>query len=123
MSEKLEMLDKSRNQFVSNASHELKTPLATMKILLESIIYQPDMDAGMRTEFLTDINKEIDRLILIIGDLLTLVSMDSKTMRLNRTTFSLAQVVTDTAHRLALVMEKRHQELKLQLNDRCDMYA
>lgn len=47
------MLDKSRNQFVSNASHELKTPLATMKILLESIIYQPDMDAGMRTEFLT----------------------------------------------------------------------
>ena len=123
MSEKLEMLDKSRNQFVSNASHELKTPLATMKILLESIIYQPDMDAGMRTEFLTDINKEIDRLNLIISDLLTLVSMDSKTMRLNRTTFSLAQVVTDTAHRLALVMEKRHQELKLQLNDRCDMYA
>ena len=123
MSEKLEMLDKSRNQFVSNASHELKTPLATMKILLESIIYQPDMDAGMRTEFLTDINKEIDRLNLIIGDLLTLVSMDSKTMRLNRTTFSLAQVVTDTAHRLSLVMEKRHQELKLQLADRCDMYA
>lgn len=123
MSEKLEMLDQSRNQFVSNASHELKTPLATMKILIESIIYQPEMDAGMRTEFLTDINKEIDRLNLIIGDLLTLVSMDSKTMRLNRTNFSLAQVVTDTAHRLSLMMEKRHQELKMQLSDRCDMYA
>jgi len=123
MSEKLEMLDKSRNQFVSNASHELKTPLATMKILLESIIYQPEMDEEMRTEFLTDINKEIDRLNLIIGDLLTLVSMDSKTMRLNRTTFSLAQVVTDTAHRLELVAEKNHQELKLSLNDRCEMFA
>ena len=123
MSEKLEMLDKSRNQFVSNASHELKTPLATMKILLESIIYQPDMETEMRTEFLTDINKEIDRLNMIIGDLLTLVSMDSKTMRLNRSTFSLAQVVTDTAHRLALVAEKNHQELKLSLNDRCELYA
>ena len=123
MSEKLEMLDQSRNQFVSNASHELKTPLATMKILLENIIYQPEMDADMRTEFLTDINKEIDRLNLIIGDLLTLVSMDSKTMRLNRTNFSLGQVVTDTAHRLSLMMEKRHQELKLQISDRCDMYA
>ncbi|MEG2317113.1 MAG: HAMP domain-containing sensor histidine kinase, partial [Clostridia bacterium] len=88
MSEKLEMLDKSRNQFVSNASHELKTPLSTMKILLENIIYQPEMDVEVRTEFLTDINKEIDRLNLIINDLLTLVSMDSKTMRLNRTTFS-----------------------------------
>ena len=123
MSEKLEMLDQSRNQFVSNASHELKTPLATMKILLESIIYQPDMDSGMRTEFLTDINKEIDRLNMVIGDLLTLVSMDSKTMRLNRTTFSLSQLVTDTAGRLKLVLEKRNQELKLNLSDRCEMYA
>ena len=74
MSEKLERLDKSRNQFVSNASHELKTPLSTMKILLENIIYQPDMDPNLRTEFLTDVNLEIDRLNLIISDLLTLVS-------------------------------------------------
>lgn len=123
MSEKLEMLDSSRNQFVSNASHELKTPLATMKILLESIIYQPDMEQAVRTEFLTDINKEIDRLNMIIGDLLTLVSMDSQTMRLNRTTFSLSQVVKDTAHRLQPVAEMHHQELKLAINDRCDMYA
>lgn len=123
MSEKLELLDKSRNQFVSNASHELKTPLATMKILLESIIYEPEMDSELRTEFLTDVNKEIDRLNLIISDLLTLVSMDGKTMRLNRESVSLAQVVTDTAHRLAPVAEKRHQDVKLQLNDSCDMYA
>ena len=36
MSDRLEQLDKSRNQFVSNASHELKTPLSTMKILIET---------------------------------------------------------------------------------------
>jgi len=123
MSEKLERLDQSRNQFVSNASHELKTPLATMKILLESIIYQPDMDAEMRADFLTDINKEIDRLNMVIGDLLTLVSMDSKTMRLNRTSFSLAQLVTDTAGRLKLVLDQRNQDLKMNLSDRCEMYA
>ncbi|MEG1775154.1 MAG: HAMP domain-containing sensor histidine kinase [Clostridia bacterium] len=123
MSEKLEMLDKSRNQFVSNASHELKTPLSTMKILLENIIYQPEMDVEVRTEFLTDINKEIDRLNLIINDLLTLVSMDSKTMRLNRTTFSLAQVVDETAAKMKLVAATRKQEIKLQINDKCEMYA
>ena len=37
-------LDEARNQFVSNASHELKTPLATIKILVESMMYQDDMD-------------------------------------------------------------------------------
>ena len=123
MSEKLELLDKTRNQFVSNASHELKTPLSTMKILLETMIYQPDMEAGLQSEFLSDVNKEIDRLSLIISDLLTLVSMDSKTMRLNRTTFSLAQLVRDTAHRLMPVAEKRRQEIKLHLSDNCEMYA
>lgn len=123
MSEKLELLDKSRNQFVSNASHELKTPLATMKILLESMIYQPDMETELRSEFLIDINKEIDRLSLIISDLLTLVSMDDKSIRLNRETFSLGQVVIDTAHRLMPVAEQRHQEIKLQISDNCEMYA
>lgn len=123
MSEKLELLDKSRNQFVSNASHELKTPLSTMKILLENIIYQPEMDAGLRTEFLTDVNREIDRLNLIISDLLTLVSMDSKTTRLNRETFRFADVVKDVAHRLSVVAERQHQEVKLQVSDSCEMYA
>ena len=123
MSEKLELLDKSRNQFVSNASHELKTPLSTMKILLENIIYQPEMDAGLRTEFLTDVNQEINRLNLIISDLLTLVSMDSKTMRLNRETFKFADVVTDVIHRLSIVADKRRQEIKLQISDSCEMYA
>jgi len=123
MSEKLELFDKSRNQFVSNASHELKTPLATMKILLESMIYQPEMELDLRSEFLTDVNKEIDRLNLIISDLLTLVSMDSKTMRLNRETVSLSQIVNDAIHRLAPVAERRHQEIKLHLSDNCEMYA
>ena len=61
MSERLEKLDMSRNQFVSNASHELKTPLSTMKILLETLLYQENYDPQMQKEFLTDINKEIDR--------------------------------------------------------------
>ena len=123
MAEKMYLLDKSRNQFVSNASHELKTPLATMKILLESMIYEPNMKGETRNEFLSDVNKEIDRLSLIVSDLLTLVKMDSKTMRLNRSTVNLAQIVTDTAHRLTPVAEKRHQTIKLMLSDSCEMYA
>ena len=123
MSEKLERLDKSRNQFVSNASHELKTPLSTMKILLENIIYQPDMDPKVRTEFLTDVNMEIDRLSLIISDLLTLVSMDTKAMRLRLETFKLADAVKEVVQRLSVVAEQKHQEIKVSLSDGCEMHA
>ena len=123
MSEKLEMLDQSRNQFVSNASHELKTPLATMKIMIESLIYQPDMDKDLRTEFLTDIDNEIDRLSAIVSDLLTLVKMDSKDIKLQRENLSIAQLCRETEHRLKPIAEKKGQKIVLSLSDPGDMYA
>ena len=95
MCERLEKLDMSRNQFVSNASHELKTPLSTMKILLETLLYQDTYDPQMQKEFLTDINKEIDRLNRIVSDLLTLVNIDSDGMHLNASELRLRDVVAE----------------------------
>ena len=123
MSDQLESLNQSRNQFVSNASHELKTPLATMKIMIESLIYQPDLDPELRTEFLSDVNQEINRLSSIVSDLLTLVHADSRSTRLNRERMSLAEVVKDTQHRLTPIAEQNGQEISLNLTDSCDMYA
>jgi len=123
MSEKLETLDQSRNQFVSNASHELKTPLATMKIMIESLIYQPDMDKALRTEFMTDINNEIDRLSAIVSDLLTLVQMDSQNVKLTRENLSIAQLIKENAHRLQPIADQKNQKIQLTLSDPCDIYA
>ena len=123
MTERIETLDNSRNQFVSDASHELKTPLATMKIMIESLIYQPDMQEELRTEFLSDVNKEIDRLSNIVSDLLTLVHADAHTMVLNREKISLAAVVKEAAHRLEPLAAQKRQELKLSILDSGDMYA
>ena len=111
MAEQLETLDKSRNQFVSNASHELKTPLATMKILLESVIYQPDMPEELRSEFLSDMNHEIDRLTSIVTDLLTLTKLDSHAMELHTTTVDLTELTRETLRLLQPTADKRHQLL------------
>lgn len=100
MSEQVHNLDEARNQFVSNASHELKTPLATIKILVESMMYQDDMDPALRKEFLGDIDKEIDRLSSVVGDLLTLVHIDSHKLRLRREMMVLADTVRETVSRL-----------------------
>ena len=123
MSEKLETLDQSRNQFVSNASHELKTPLATMKIMIESLIYQPDMDKELRTEFMSDINSEIDRLSNIVSDLLTLVQMDVHNVKLTRENLSIAALVKENAHRLQPIADQKEQKILLTLSDPCDIYA
>ena len=123
MSEKVETLDQARNQFISNASHELKTPLATMKILIESLIYQPDMDKALRTEFMTDINKEIDRLSAIVSDLLDLAQIDSQNIKLTRENLSIAALVKENAHRLQPIAEKKEQKIALNLSDPGELYA
>ncbi len=120
MSEQLEALNQTRNQFVSNASHELKTPLATMKIMTESLIYQPDMDAELRTEFLSDVNMEINRLSSIVSDLLTLVKVDSRSSDLHKEKLSLAEVVKDAQHRLQPIYSQREQAMT-QVQDSCDI--
>lgn len=111
MTERIERLDKSRNQFVSNASHELKTPLSTMKILIETILYQDPIDPGMTKEFLSDVNKEIDRLNRIVSDLLTLVNIDSGGMKLNSADLDIHELLLEQVKRLAPLARENGIEL------------
>ena len=65
-----------RRQFVSDASHELKTPLASIKLLSDSIL-QNEMDPETQREFIGDIGREADRLGRLTQKLLTLTKLDS----------------------------------------------
>ncbi len=112
MSTRMEALDRSRNQFVSNASHELKTPLSTMKILLQTVLYQDSYDTDMTREFLGDIDKEIDRLSYVVSDLLTLVSIDSGKMRLNTSPLMIRDLVQENVKRLSPLARERGIELE-----------
>lgn len=77
MTSKLENVDKQRSEFVSNASHELKTPLTSMKILTESILYQDEVPKEVYQEFLGDIDREIDRMTALINDLLLMTKIEN----------------------------------------------
>lgn len=79
MSEKIANLDRARNEFVSNASHELKTPMTAMKVLADSLLTMNIDDIEIYKEFMTDITNEIDRLNFVITDLLNLVKLDADT--------------------------------------------
>ncbi len=77
MTARLEDVDRQRSEFVSNASHELKTPLASMKILTESILYQDGVPEEIYKDFLSDINAQIDRMTELINDLLLMTKIES----------------------------------------------
>lgn len=80
---RMKVLDDSRQEFVSNVSHELKTPLASMKVLADSLLAQEDVPSELYREFMTDIADEIDRENKIITDLLALVKMTRTSADMN----------------------------------------
>lgn len=118
MAEKLENLDRARNEFVSNASHELKTPLSAIKVLTESLLHMGLEVPDIYTEFLTDINNEIDRLNAIITDLLTLVHIDQANTQLKREKIDLNELVKKSIKGLQLLAEKKNINMETTYEDK-----
>lgn len=77
MCSELETLDERRKKFVSDASHELKTPLATIKLICDSLVTNEEPDIHVVREFLGDLSDEVDRLTRVIERLLALTKLDS----------------------------------------------
>ena len=106
--------DESRQQFVSNVSHELKTPITSMKVLADSLVGQENVPEELYQEFLTDIAKEIDRENDIITDLLNLVRMDSGNDKINISTVNINELVESTLKRLRPIAEVKNIEVVLE---------
>ncbi|MEG1848226.1 MAG: ATP-binding protein [Lachnospiraceae bacterium] len=108
---RMKVLDDSRQEFVSNVSHELKTPITSMKVLADSLLMQPDAPIELYQEFMTDIANEIDRENKIITDLLSLVKMDKTVADLNIETVNMNELMELLFKRLTPIAKQREVEL------------
>lgn len=111
MLSRLRTLEESRQEFVSNVSHELKTPITSIKVLADSLNMQPDAPKEMYQEFMHDIVEEIDRENQIITDLLSLVKMDKKYDDLNISSVNINEMLELILKRLRPIASKRNIEL------------
>lgn len=110
---RVKTLDDSRQEFVSNVSHELKTPLTSMKVLADSLVGQENVPIELYQEFMQDITDEIDRENKIISDLLDLVKMDKKSVELNIRSVNINEWLETVLKRLKPIAAKRNIELIL----------
>ncbi len=110
---RMRVLDESRQEFVSNVSHELKTPMTSMKVLADSLVGQSGVPEELYQEFLQDITAEIDRENKIISDLLSLVKMDKKASDLNVTRMDINQLLENILKRLRPIADKKGVSLIL----------
>ena len=111
---RMKITDESRQEFVSNVSHELKTPLTSMKVLADSINSMPDAPKELYQEFMEDITSEIERETKIINDLLSLVKMDKSAADLNVTSVNINELLEQILKRLQPIADKQQVELVLE---------
>ena len=111
---KIKILDESRQEFVSNVSHELKTPLTSMKVLADSLVQMPDVPVEYYREFMEDISAEIDRENAIIADLLTMVKLDKTQAEMNIQPHNINELLELILKRLRPIAEKQNIEMVLE---------
>ncbi|MCB6414412.1 cell wall metabolism sensor histidine kinase WalK [Dorea acetigenes] len=105
------VLNDSRQEFVANVSHELKTPLTSMKVLADSLLAQQDAPVELYQEFMADMSEEIEREDKIINDLLSLVKMDKAAAEINIKSENINELVERILKRLRPIAAVRNIEL------------
>ena len=108
---RMKTLDDSRQEFVANVSHELKTPLTSMKVLSDALLMQPDAPAELYQEFMQDLSEEIDRENQIINDLLSLVRMDKSAATMNVKSRDINELLEIILKRLRPIARKNNVEV------------
>lgn len=114
MLQRMKIQEDSRQEFVSNVSHELKTPITSMKVLADSLLAQDNVPVELYKEFMGDIAEEIDRENKIISDLLSLVKMDRKSSDVNIQETNINQLIELILKRLRPIAALRDIELVLE---------
>ncbi len=107
-------LEDKRRIFVSNASHELKTPLSIIKLLSDSLIQTEKPDPEFIKEFLSDMNKEVERLTRIIERLLDMTQMDSSQTSMQFIHTDIREIVQEVYDKLTPLA--KNKDISLSLN-------
>ncbi len=100
LTQRLKYTEELRRRFVSDASHELKTPLASIRLLSDSIVNSENMDMDTMREFVSDIGNEAERLGRTTEKLMSLTKMDSR-VELDKKPLFLKPLVEKTIHLLS----------------------
>nr|WP_326127501.1 HAMP domain-containing sensor histidine kinase [uncultured Oscillibacter sp.] len=122
LTDRLQTTESARRRFVSDASHELKTPLAAIRLLTDSILQTEDIDPSTTREFVSDIGQEAERLARITEDLLRLTQLDSGAMG-KPEVVDVLPVLEQVMRMMNLVAQEKGVELTYDAAEGCTVLA
>jgi signal transduction histidine kinase len=114
MQEQLARVDRSRRDFIANASHELRTPIFSLGGFAE-LLQDEDLDPETRERFLASMREQIDRLQRLAADLLDLSRLDAGVLEIHPREADVAEVIDTVVHEFAPVTAERHTSFAVDL--------
>lgn len=122
LTDRLQTTENARRRFVSDASHELKTPLAAIRLLTDSILQTDNIDLDTAREFVADIGQEAERLSRITEDLLRLTRLDSGVLD-QPTAVDVLPVLEQVMRMMSLVAQEKGVNLTYEATEGCMVLA
>lgn len=105
--------DRLKSEFISNASHELRTPVASLKVLVESLLDGAQDDPELRRSFLDDVYRELERLHVLVNDLLDLAAIESGRNRLQVASLDGRKVIEEAV--ATVIPQAKQRDVMLEL--------
>lgn len=110
-------LDNMRKEFVANVSHELKTPITTIKSYTETLMEYENLDEELSYKFLSVIDKECDRMARIVRDLLQLSNLDYNKTKWNKVECKVDKLIEDVCLKLDLAFKEKNHKLIIDMEE------
>ena len=99
---------------IADISHQLKTPLTSIRIMLDNISDNPDMEKEIREDFLSDISKQIDWISSLVISLLKIAKFDAGTIKMENKEINVKDLINNVIENLAIIIEVK--EIKIITN-------
>ena len=122
LADRLQTTENARRRFVADASHELKTPLAAIRLLTDSILQTDNIDRATAREFVADIGAEAERLSRITEDLLRLTRLDSGVLE-PPVVVDVLPVLEQVMRMMSLVAQEKEIDLTYRAAEDCTVLA
>jgi signal transduction histidine kinase/ActR/RegA family two-component response regulator/HAMP domain-containing protein len=104
-------LERAKSEFVATASHELRSPLTSIKGFVELLERSPENMSARQREFIDIILRSTDRLVELVNDLLDVARIEADSVEISRRPIDIGEAVRDVVELMRPRLEERHQQL------------
>jgi signal transduction histidine kinase len=118
-----EKTDQMRKQFIANVSHDFKTPLTLIMSYSEALLDMKDMDENTKTEYLNIIINEGNKMSEFVQELLKLSQLESGMIKLEKSNFSLNEIINDTVRKNKIIAEQKNLTVEKYISDNSIVFA